>query len=759
MRLSASAVKSWFQYRCERQFIYMTMSDTDRKAVPVERRSFISPWAHEGNRYENQVVEALGGSRSIMRPASGRDDLGPSASLAFLQRKVDHEFAYQLVLHPTEALYRKLGIGRDDHQLLQGKLDLVETVTDHENRTNFKIIDIKASQVATIFHRAQVAWYALMLEAVLEQNGLSPEVKVHGSAEIWHRRPSGRATGGEFPWTVSSFNVRAYRELIIDWARTDLPRMARVRVGRGRDESLCHVYYKCEQCDYMDHCMKGISEDIPARARDISAVPGLTQQSKRLLRRHRLRTVGDLAEAGGVVHQDHLADWVLSTRGPLIVQRAQALAWDEVRRLSDRVCIRMPPRTDVAVFLVADRDPIEGRLATLGAMIVEDGVCSAPLVHTIASHEQEAEALQGVLGQLTALLARIHAANSGGAGKVLHFFVYEPAESSDVANALGAHLNEAVVQERLLDLVRIFPPPDAAPEPEYRGYHHLPACALRTVLEETYALPVQVSVDLARVSRALERSLYPLDSPYIPMEQFSSPFSSRLPIAVCRHIVRGDIDLAPIRADVEARLRAMASLVRWLEKRNGEFDAADRFLRLNKGPFRLIQATDPLQSQGLELLRVQALLDSRASMLERMSVLASPVAQRAERQRCIAGLQLVGEGANRRGRWMLFVCPGSSVGSDIKAGDPALIISDGHPDRVLDLTMWDALKIELVPPRANDEPDRLLVTMTEERYSGAAFRDLESRLGVHDWVIDRVHFDVNTDRLVRFLGHVAGGGR
>ena len=52
-------------------------------------------------------------------------------------------------------------------------------------------------------------------------------------------------------------------------------------------------------------------------------------------------------------------------------------------------------------------------------------------------------------------------------------------------------------------MIRIFPPDQAVPEPEFRGMHHLPASALRNVLEQLYALPVTVSYDLRQVSQAL----------------------------------------------------------------------------------------------------------------------------------------------------------------------------------------------------------------------------------------------------------------
>lgn len=70
-------------------------------------------------------------------------------------------------------------------------------------------------------------------------------------------------------------------------------------------------------------------------------------------------------------------------------------------------------------------------------------------------------------------------------------------------NAVKRHLSDARIRTGLLHLVRIFPPEELVPEPEFRGMNHLPATAVRTVIEQLFAVPTAVSYDLRQVSQAM----------------------------------------------------------------------------------------------------------------------------------------------------------------------------------------------------------------------------------------------------------------
>ena len=108
---------------------------------------------------------------------------------------------------------------------------------------------------------------------------------------------------------------------------------------------------------------------------------------------------------------------------------------------------RCRPRPDVSIYLVADRDPLLGRLATIGCRIVVPGREPEMVVRTIRTREEELESLMIVLGTVVQCLRRTdewnrQRAESGLEGRILHIFVYEPAEARDLAQALNDHLDQ-----------------------------------------------------------------------------------------------------------------------------------------------------------------------------------------------------------------------------------------------------------------------------------------------------------------------------
>lgn len=750
LNISATSIKSWFQYRCERKFVYETMPRDARDAVPIEEEIAPRSWADYGRDYEAEVIRAirLTEGAQVLAPRPGDDALSERESLGFLAGRSEFLQAYQLVLTGGDALRRHLDLGGVDVQFRRGIVDLI-AARMVDSRRVLRVVDIKSTQVALPFHKVQVAWYAWMLRAMLDEHGISAELDATG--EIWHR--PGPTDPQDRLWVTTEFPLRSYMAVVRDWTSRELHEAATRTVSAERDDTRFHVYFKCEQCEFLTHCHRAIADERPPHALDLSAVPGMSHQSKATLYGLNVRTVGELAVAGPRLRTG-ATDWTLAMRGPDLVERARALIDGGIRFLPGRVTLRMPARTDVAVHLVVDRDPLAGRLATIGALVVEDRRETDLTIRLIRSDDDEAPALREVLRTVRSVLHRIHEANRAGAALILHLFVYEPAESRDLAEALGRLMADPELLREVIDFVRIFPPEQAIPEPEYRGRHHLPACALRSIIEELMALPVKVSHDLARVGEALAQCEAPPAQRYVPAPVFARPFSSRLSLEPCRRLEAGTADEAAIGEDVIARLRAMSGLVEWLEDRNAAAPSA--LLRLQKAPFRLFDTVDPLNARGLELLRAQALLENRSAFVETLHGLAQPLDRRHGRQKCFAGLEIVDEGEERGRHWFQFRAPVFVLDVDIKPSDPMLLLSDGHPDRILDPSGWSNLRVELQAPQRDQPSDVLFVTMSRTAFQSAGFREVYERLGRRDWVIDRGHFDMNSERLENFLVHIDG---
>jgi hypothetical protein len=462
------------------------MDQADRAAVPVIQDDREKPWADLGVDYEKRVLARLARSNVVLFPGIGEEGLGESVAAGFLRGGRGAEFASQVNLKP-----------RNQPALLNAiaNVRVRRTYADLVRRDGsgpipvFRLIDIKATRIATAFHKAQVAFYARMLEAVLLELGIVGQIDSMGS--IW-RIPDDGDAEGEL-WYEDDFALAPYLRLVDDFCGRILPDIAAKRVAPGIDETFFHIYFKCEQCAYLPHCTQAIDASLSPSKRDVSAVPGLTHEAKRILHGTGIRSIEQLARAAGLRRIDG-AGWALTRRAETLVCRAEALRVGAVSRAPEPHTFLMPPRTDVALFLVADHDPVDDTLVTLGYLKFENGK-SSEIIEVLPRGDRGAEvdALIRVFSQLIADLERVDAANKKADENdaiYSHIFFYEPSEAINLQSAVKRHLDDPRVRGGLLNMVRLFPPEEVVPEPEFRGMHHLPATALRSVIEQLYALPV-----------------------------------------------------------------------------------------------------------------------------------------------------------------------------------------------------------------------------------------------------------------------------
>ncbi len=753
LKVTPTALKGWFQYRCERKFVYETMDRELYNQIPIHEQAVNSAWMDEGNDYERRIVaevEARDPGSVLVPRGVDNGSLTTAASRRFLQRlDPRRRFAHQLLLVSTPTLATRLRLA-EDLEVRSGKVDLVE-VLEGEGPPQFRVIDIKATQVATLFHKAQVAFYALMLEATLAEFGIPGELADEG--QIWHRTAPGGAR-----WEVESFQVRGYMRLVEDFFQQRALELTRFQVvPKGPDTTPFHVYFKCEQCKFLGHCQRQIGDDLTPDKLDLSAIAGVTQQSKRTLNGLGIRTVGDLLQREGELRgQD---DWGLRTRGTALIRRAKALSKGEVLRLEGQYSLQMPPRVDRPIYLLADRDPVDGRLATLGCLVVRAEGLEVYHVRVIANEAQEAGALIEILGVVLEALLEVDQWNEQhGQTQPLHthIFTYEPAEAADLRDAIGRHLDQPRIREGLLDLVRIFPPDQVMPEPDYQGYHHLPASSLRNILTDLYAFPVKVSHDLRRVSHALRDSGNDLGMTYDPAPNFARPFSSRLSIELCRRL-SDPAEQGPISADMRQRLATMHALASWLYRQNSAVSSGEEFLRLRKKPFRFRQQFNPLGAGDLDVLQAQGLLASRTALFQALLELARPSQQRRDRLNCYADMTLMSQVVDRRGNlYLTFHVPEASRLSELTASELGLILSDGSPDLILNPENWPALQASLLPPVERTGVGLINVKIWSSAAELGVIPALLKKPGTR-WFLDKAFVDLNSSKLVNFLTFLAGG--
>jgi predicted RecB family nuclease len=756
--LSGSTIKSWFQYRCERKTRYEIMDPIELAGIPIAKDQREQPWATLGVDYEDRVVTRLARETGVLRPARGEEGLLERQAIAFLKGMGTATFAAQMNLRPRG---KPAFLNGADIKLRRSFADLVRREL-RPTGLHFTVIDIKATRAARAFHKTQVAFYVMLLGSMLAELGVDATVEPMG--EIWRIPDDGDAEGAR--WTSEQFAVKPYLRLVEDFCRTTLPMIADKVVAQGRDETFFHVYFKCEQCSYLPHCIESVAPTRSARMRDVSAVAGLSHEAKRTLLSIGISTVAKLAELGGGVGRIDGAGWSLSRRADQLVSRAQALRDDNVQAGPEPHSFLMPPRADAAIYLVADSDPVDDTLVTLGYRYADSsGVRERIEIMPTGDRAAEANALVAVFGHLVADLEAIDAQNvaigdpTNPASLYAHIFLYETTEALAIQNAVKRHLEDPRVRVGLLHMVRLFPPDEVVPEPEFRGMQHLPATALRSVVEQLFSLPVTVSYDLRQVSAALRRAGL-ITEVYSPSPDFERPFSSLLALDVSRNLREGrghGPNAAAIREDVRARLAASQAIADWLRAEHQRRVVASEppMLRLNKQPLRLQSSFNPLDASDLEVLRAFELLENRAGLLDTMIQLARPTRVRRDAGRAIGPMRLINVSEKGRSAFLLFSMPREAEEADLSSGAFGLILSDGEPDLVLEPRLWPSMGCDLMDPWANDPSNFLRVRMFRPTFNGQLFQEVKRRAGQGGWWLDQSFVDFNSakaDNFLTFLG-------
>lgn len=719
----------------------MTRSERDNATIIKEESG--AAWAVEGNKFEERVLARLSAKELLLGPGPNQDRLGQAETIAFLRGQSKQSAATQLGLEQGPSFRIDFSLP-DELQINRSYTDIVFRETTPKG-TVFRIVDIKATRKSTPFHKAQVAFYALLLRGMLADLGIDASVDVTGS--IWHIQAGSRVAEGLVE--EADFPLKPYLRLVEEFLKRDAPRIAKRRVIANSDETFFHIYFKCEQCDYLAHCRKAIERPNPAD-NDVSAVPGVSHQGKIALQARGLKTVGLLAGSNGIGSTGPTS-WSLQRQSDTIIARSRAIMSNEVRRLPEVMSYLMPPRIDRAFYLLADHDAVEDNLATIAYMSL--GGAGRSVIRVIEKGTQDAER-DALLEVFTALLADLNEIDvhneSADPDQQLqaHIFIYEPAEARTIQAAIGRHLNDPLIRTGLLNAVRLFPPEDVVPEPEFKGAHHLPATAIRSVLEQLYALPTKVSYDLRQVSQVLKAAGH-LDVDYAPEGIFRRDFSSLLAMEAIRSLregLVGEVSVAQVEADVLARLETSARIVGWLTNQNAE--AQPPFLRLAKQPFRFQSTLNPLDAGDLDLLHAYELLDSRGALLDTLVRLAQPARVRQQRGDCLAGLTLESEGRHPNGRrWLRFAIPPESRDTEISPDDIGLILTNDNPDLRLNPAHWRPLEI-----RFNYGTNGFLfVNMSARQYESPILANLRRQTGPKGWCIDKTHRDINGPRVQNFL--------
>lgn len=756
--VSGSTIKNWFQYRCERKTRYQMMPPAELAAVPISEVVKGESWARFGEDFEKRVVARLARDRRVHLPGPHEDALADHLADAFLRGQGSRDHAAQVNVRPNG---RPAFLGEAEGVSLRRNLvDLIRR-DRVDGGTRFTVIDIKGTRAARAFHKTQIAFYALLLRDLLSERGIDGEIAATG--EIWRIPDDGDASGDRHQ--VEAFALGPYLRLVEEFTRRTLPAIASREVRHGRDDTFFHIYFKCEQCGYLDHCRREVAPDLPPDRRDISAVAGLSHESKRTLLASGIRSVGRLAQQGHGLSRLDGAGWTLSRRADQLIVRARALVQNEILPGVEEQTFLMPPRADIAVYLLADHDPVDDGLVSIGCLI-DDGAATRASIEVLDTPDRavEADALVRIFGAVIAQLEAVDRNNAQLAeddptARHAHIFLYEPAEATAIQNAVKRHLEDPRVRAGLLHMVRLFPPEEIVPEPEFRGMSHLPATALRSVVEQLFAIPAIVSYDLRQVSAALHAAGL-IDEAYRPRADFERPFSALLSLDISRNLRerhRGHASAEDVAEDVRHRLEATRGIADWLRREHDRRLATGGrpMLRLAKKPFRLQASFDPLSAPDLDVLAALELIENRAGMLDTLIRLAKPARARRDSGGALGPLRLLRVYDNQRHKVILFRRTQEARDAELRSMSLGAVVSDGSPEALLDPRGWDEIGCELLEPGPTQDPDLVRVKVWNGTFAGPRFQSMMRDVPENGWWIDQTFVDFNSAKAASFLNFLS----
>ena len=292
-KINATIIKEWFQYSCDRKFLYSASKIEKHRPIPL-RKNPNPPSNHAGNIYEQEVVKAL-------QEEFPMTDLDPKTIDQKKYRLLWHRFLncfdQSPVAYSTQVRVEGLHLAAyyqlpKNVQFNHGYIDLLKRF-EQDGQTYLQIIDVKNSPVATHFHRIQVAYYALLLQQQLQilktNNEITTPLKIHPVGAIWKTSEDPNKL-----WESEEFNLRTYQRELKHFIDNDLDRLSQVSI-HPQDNSKFHLYYKCEQCKYQPHCHQNV-EKPQIKDLDLSAIYGLTQYSKQKLQEKGFTTIGQVEQ-------------------------------------------------------------------------------------------------------------------------------------------------------------------------------------------------------------------------------------------------------------------------------------------------------------------------------------------------------------------------------------------------------------------------------------------------------------------------------
>jgi hypothetical protein len=511
--LAPSTIARYFFQDCERYLRYRGAPRAEREHCGIPERQFDhSPLMRAvlaaGSLWEREVVEKLLAGR--VEVAAGPGPLSErrhaeTDTLDLLRTAPPGGYLYQVTLRPPPSFYTAHGLDPSFVTFGDNYPDLIEVRAEGGHRL-LRVIDVKRGDSLQLAHRVQVLLYALELEAVLLAAGVSDARADLDVGAVWL---------GNQP-EPEEFDLRAFRPHLEQFLRHDLPRI----LATPPHDAHWHVQFRCERCDYFDHCRTEMR-----RTNDLSKLAHLTSQGKKHLVQLGVRTLPELSTFLGRPDADALLGACASLAGERHYLAGRLASFSSGTPRPHGTAAPLAIFENVAVFATLQREPL-GRSTYLAGLFVhaKPEVASAltPGARRAlfdASHKPQpcvliAERPDGVgdvrrqfVRLLYDVLLDVDRLNQGKAWDrqvSLQVYTHTERDRDQLVEWLMESLREPELADRAMMLLLHFQGPDLLLTDEHPGDPvPFPVVVLQNVLTKTLALPIEVSYTLPEVLERL----------------------------------------------------------------------------------------------------------------------------------------------------------------------------------------------------------------------------------------------------------------
>ena len=554
--LAPSRLARYYFFECDR-FLRYDATPRDRRAEegipsrqfdtsPVTRAILAGGEAWEEHVLTAHLPDAVTGAPEADDPSDVTSRTLPyRQTVDALRAGTPGTAIYQPTLRAPRSMYDAYGLDLDLVTFSDSRPDLL-MIVDGADGPEIRVVDLKASDVMKLSHRIQVGIYTLLLRHVLDAEGID-HLRTARLGGVWLYQAS------EPKW----FPLSSIVPPIEAFLERELTELLTTPAG----DVFWHLYYRCEWCDFYEHC-RGEAEET----NDVSLVPYLSSFGKRHLRATaEVRTVSDFADVLDRDDADDVLEGSASLEGRAThFQRTITALRTGQPQPTGRASVAMPVWENVRLVITLQEDPLSGEVfgyainRVLGRPVFGNGSATQVNVAPDGSAETLQRLRRSLVADLTAILREVDAYNADRAWRdqqSLQAYVFDTYERELLVGALLRVIEEstdlAVIEDALAVLFHFQHPDLAQADDQPEKEVLFPLVVLTEVLRGIYALPIPVSYRFADVNRALQPSRYGLT--YHPNDWFDFRLSNRMRAdAILRAWTQNDTGVLD---DIRTRLR------------------------------------------------------------------------------------------------------------------------------------------------------------------------------------------------------------